>query len=63
MSINKPYKDQFTPWQPGLSTITISDDRQLREDGVKPVVRIVQFEERVAVIDAVCACFEIGAEL
>ena len=57
------YKDHLTPWQPGLSTITISDDRQLREDGVKPVVHIVQFEERVTLIDALCACFEIGAEL
>ena len=63
MNINKQYKDQFTPWQPGLSTITISDERQLREDGIKPVVCIVQFEERVALIDALCACFEIGAEL
>lgn len=61
--MNEPYKDQFTPWQCGLSTITISDERQLREDGIKPVVCMVQFEERVALIDALCACFEIGAEL
>lgn len=55
--------DHLTPWQPGLSTITISDQRAIKSDGIKPVVCVVQFEERVALIDALCACFEIGAEL